>query len=147
MAQKGLLVAADGKYRRNEATPGAPTDSAHSSVTRVTAVTPVTAVTDETEEESGQEGNPEPEGNRVTRVTAVTRVTPVTRLLTVNAPDQVAAGLIDAEELLAEVLVNAEKRQWSGIVAYGALRGGSSFTWKSLWNWRMWHCCKQRCAG
>ena len=51
MAQKGLLIAAEGKYRRNEAAPGATTHLAQSRVTGVTGVTPVTAVTDETEAE------------------------------------------------------------------------------------------------
>jgi hypothetical protein len=138
MAQKGLLVAVEGKYRRNEVTPGATAHSAQSGVTGVTAVTPVTAVTDETEAQPEQEGNPEPErnpapeGNTVTRVTPVTGVTRVTRLATENAPGQAAAGLIDAEELRAAILVKAEMRHWRGIMAAGALRGGSSFTWQKF---------------
>jgi hypothetical protein len=104
MAQKGLLVAVDGTYRRNEATPAANDGAAHSCVTGVTAVTPVTIVTHETATAKGvaaagvvakerenavtnQADATEPEGHAVTRVTAVTRHA------TEYTPDQAAAGI------------------------------------------------------
>jgi hypothetical protein len=161
MAQKGLLVAIDGKYRRNEATPGTTPDPAQSRVTDVTGVTPVTRVTGVTVKESEPEGSTgtpetaeneeeaEPEGNRVTPVTPVTRVTTVTRLATEYAPDQAAAGLIRVAELIepdalaqvralfeeaarSRVLACAEAQGWRSLHLEGWARGGGAFSWKKL---------------
>jgi hypothetical protein len=115
IAEMWLLVAAAGKYRRNEAVPATNDGAVQRRVTGVTAVTPVTAVTYETEEK----GNPvtdeidgtERDGNTVTRVTAVTVVT---RLATKHTQGQAAAGLIRVSkriesEALAQVMIHPHR--------------------------------------